>query len=654
MVDNGIETTDEVKLRILDGTEDGEEINIHQVHVPIHLKFNKLNVKSGEKTILQDVSGEFVPGEMVAIMGPSGAGKSTLLNFLGGRSKGMELESGKISINGQKSTKTMRRRIGYVLQEDVFFSHLTVDQTLKFVGDIRLPDKLTKQQKYKIVDEVMDELGLRKCADTVMGGDIFVTGCSGGEKKRCSIATELITNPSLLMMDEPTSGLDSSTAFNLIQTLKNLARSENRTIVTTIHQPSSHVFHMFDKLILICDGKVAYSGKTSEVLKFFEHLGTPCFPNWNPADFIIEQLSDDSALKSTIADKFLEYKRSSQSDEFEDVELKSSSSANGVANGVTSPESSPVERPKQKKMSTFKKAFLSKEEDDSQLPKWPTGFRTQFNALSKRSFIQSKNDMLDKLGFIQTLGLATIVSLLWFNTPYDEESLVDRQGAIFFVLVFLVLHPMFQSIFTFPTERNAIQKERAAGMYRLSAYYFAKLFSELPALLLHPFIMHVICYWATGLNRSPYFLVSLFAITTGAILAQSLGLVVGAAVKNFKRALTVAVIVGLGSMLLGGFYTKRVPPWMVWSRYVSHISYAFNILIRVEYQHATRPFTCATASAYEICKSNVTSQLTGADVLPNVKTIDLGIAESFAVLWSMIVFFRVLFYLVLKYLNKPV
>ena len=113
----------------------------------------------------------------------------------------MELTGGQITINNQKPTKTMRRKIGYVLQEDVFFSHLTVNQTLKFVGEIRLSDSLASEQKSKIVDEVMDELGLRKCADTVMGGGIFVTGCSGGEKKRCSIATELITNPSLLMMD---------------------------------------------------------------------------------------------------------------------------------------------------------------------------------------------------------------------------------------------------------------------------------------------------------------------------------------------------------------------------------------------------------------------------------------------------------------------
>lgn len=641
----------EIKLDVIDAeirnNNSSNDVKGPHNHVPIHLKFNNLSVKANEKVILQDVSGEFLPGELVAIMGPSGAGKSTLLNFLAGRSKGMDLVNGEITMNGKKATKTLRRKIGYVLQEDVFFSHLTVSETLKFVGDIRLPDSMKKDDKYKIVDEVIDELGLRKCAKTIMGGGIFEKGCSGGEKKRCSIAIELITNPSLLMMDEPTSGLDSSTAFNLIQSVKNLAKREKRTIATTVHQPSSHVFHMFDKLVLISEGKVAYFGKTEEVLDFFEYVGSPCYPNWNPADFIMEMLTIESELKNTIADKFVEYKRKHAIAESSYGNLKT----NGILNGGFTGSRENIESLEQP--NGFTQANEDCKEDKIKLARWPTGFSTQFKALCKRSFIQSKQNLLDKLSMAQLLGLTLIVSLLWFNTPYDETSIPDRQGSMFFVLIYLSLNPMFYSIFIFPTEREVIQKERSAGMYRLSAYYFAKLVSELPALVLQPITMHLITYWVTGLNRSPYYLVSLIGILTSSFLAQSIGLLIGASVSHFKRALTTAAIVGLGAMLMGGFYTKRVPDWMNWAKYVSHVSYGFNILLRVEFQHATRTFNCAKDSIYDVCLSNTTTVLTGQDILPNAVTLDVGIAESFVVLWAMIIILRVLFYIVLRYKNKP-
>lgn len=443
------------------------------------------------------------------------------------------------------------------------------------------------------------------------------------------------------MMDEPTSGLDSSTAFNLMQTLKKLAQDEQRTIVTTIHQPSSHVFHMFDKLILVAGGRLAYFGKTSEVLNFFEHIGTPCYANWNPADFIMEQLTGDPEEVGKIAVKFADYQ--SLIEEKQGVKVGISPKSNGHT--------------RKKKFSVFKNGF-AKDDEDAPLAKWPTGFRTQFNALCQRAFIQSKQEMLDKLGFVQTFGLALIVSLLWFNTPYDEESLGDRQGVIFFLLVFTNLHPMFHNVMSYPTERATIQKERAAGMYRLSAYYFAKLVSEIPALLLQPLTLYFITYWATGLNRSPYFLVAVLTIATGAFLSQTIGLVIGTSSKSLKRALTITVLTALGTMLLGGFYTKRVPTWMTWARYVSMFTYSFNILVRVEFDYAVKDFSCDVDSAFSVCSSmanNATSLgvLTGKDILPTITTVDLGIIESFVALWAMIALWRVIFYLSLKYLNKP-
>ncbi|XP_065677438.1 uncharacterized protein LOC136092809 [Hydra vulgaris] len=246
-------------------------------------------------------------------MGPSGAGKSTLLNLLVGRkTKGTFLNSGSIEINGESASKILRRKIGYVMQEDIFFSHLTVRQSLEFIGKIRIPEDMKWSQKKALVDIVIENLGLSKCKNTEMGGGLFGRGCSGGEKKRCSIGVELISNPACIIMDEPTTGLDFSSAFSLINTLKALAKQQNRAICMTIHQPSSQVFHTFDKLLLLCNGKVAFHGKTSEVLLFFESIGMPSHLNWNPVDFIstpkLEQLSTDIDHQNKVVQSFENYK----------------------------------------------------------------------------------------------------------------------------------------------------------------------------------------------------------------------------------------------------------------------------------------------------------------------------------------------------------
>lgn len=220
--------------------------------VPIFLSFNDLSVKINDRQILQNVSGKVHPGEMLAIMGPSGSGKTTLLNILAGR---LSPGSGEILLNGTKLNKKVKKKICYVLQEDIFFAHLTLQETLTFSAMLRLPDTLSKDQKLQKVEEIVDNLDIRKCLHTKIGSP-FERGLSGGEKKRANIGCELITNPSLIFLDEPTSGLDSSNALNLVSTLKKIAQREKKTVVTSIHQPSSQIFYMFDKVLLMCGGQV--------------------------------------------------------------------------------------------------------------------------------------------------------------------------------------------------------------------------------------------------------------------------------------------------------------------------------------------------------------------------------------------------------------
>lgn len=237
-----------------------------------------------EKTILNGLSGVVFPGEILAMLGPSGSGKTTLLTALGGRLSGKL--SGKITYNGQPFSGATKRRTGFVAQDDVLYPHLTVAETLLFTALLRLPSSLTADEKAEAVERVISELGLTRCRNSMIGGPLF-RGISGGEKKRVSIGQEMLINPSLLLLDEPTSGLDSTTAMKIITTVKRLAAG-GRTIVTTIHQPSSRLYHMFDKVVLLSEGSPIYYGSASNAMDYFSSIGFSTSITINPADLLLD------------------------------------------------------------------------------------------------------------------------------------------------------------------------------------------------------------------------------------------------------------------------------------------------------------------------------------------------------------------------------
>lgn len=250
---------------------------------------------SREKSILNGITGMVCPGEILAMLGPSGSGKTTLLTALGGRLNGKL--SGKITYNGQPFSGAIKRRTGFVAQDDILYPHLTVFETLLFTALLRLPRSLTRDDKVQHVEHVIGELGLSRCRSSMIGGPLF-RGISGGEKKRVSIGQEMLINPSLLLLDEPTSGLDSTTAQRILTTLKKLATG-GRTVVTTIHQPSSRLYHMFDKVVLLSDGSPIYNGPASAALDYFSSVGFSTSMTINPADLLLDLANGNFLIDPT-------------------------------------------------------------------------------------------------------------------------------------------------------------------------------------------------------------------------------------------------------------------------------------------------------------------------------------------------------------------
>lgn len=242
------------------------------------------NAGSEERKILKGITGVVLPGEMLAMLGPSGCGKTTLLTALGGRLGGDI--SGSITYNNRPYSNSMKRNTGFVTQDDILYPHLTVTETLVYTALLRLPRTLTKKEKVNHAEAVITQLGLSRCRDSIIGGSLL-RGVSGGERKRVSIGQEMLINPSLLFLDEPTSGLDSTTAQRIVSTLWDLANG-GRTIVMTIHQPSSRLFYMFHKVLLLSDGNPLYFGEGSSALDYFSSIGFVPSVSMNPSDFLLD------------------------------------------------------------------------------------------------------------------------------------------------------------------------------------------------------------------------------------------------------------------------------------------------------------------------------------------------------------------------------
>ncbi|XVF69601.1 hypothetical protein PTKIN_Ptkin11bG0094200 [Pterospermum kingtungense] len=245
------------------------------------------------KRLLQGLSGYAEPGRIMAIMGPSGSGKSTLLDSLAGRLARNVVMTGNILLNGKKKRLDYGgvKFQAYVTQEDVMLGTLTVRETVTYSAHLRLPNNLNKEEVKDIVEGTIMEMGLQDCADTVIG-NWHLRGISGGEKKRLSIALEILTMPKILFLDEPTSGLDSASAFFVVQALRNSAR-DGRTVISSIHQPSSEVFMLFDDLFLLSGGETVYFGEAKMAVEFFAEAGVPCPSRRNPSDHFLRCINSD-------------------------------------------------------------------------------------------------------------------------------------------------------------------------------------------------------------------------------------------------------------------------------------------------------------------------------------------------------------------------
>ena len=359
--------------------------------------------KTQFKTILDDVSAELPNSSLTAIIGGSGSGKTSLLNLMSNRMGGRRLKrSGNTLYNGNPKLSNIGS--AFVMQQDVLLPTLTVRETLQYAADLRLPPPTTAAERRKVVEEVILELGLKECVNTRIGNDMH-KGCSGGEKRRTSLGIQLLSNPSFLFLDEVTTGLDATSAFHLIRTLKSLA-TKGRTIITTIHQPRSEIWVLFDNLILLTGGSPVYSGPAQKSLSYFAELGYPLPPFVNPAEHLIDLAAVDT-----------------RSPELEESSLVRVDGLK-IAWRTCSPK-------------TSSHSFEVKSSPDDTPPIKGTtyhdsGFIRQVRVLTARTFKITRRDPLGVAGsLIEAITMAIITGLIFLQLDESLSGIRSREEALY-------------------------------------------------------------------------------------------------------------------------------------------------------------------------------------------------------------------------------
>merc|ERR1712232_101552 len=602
-----------------------------------------------KKDILKQISGCAEPGEVLACMGPSGSGKTSLLNCLSGRSS---YNSGYISINGEtvtsQSMKRLMSKIAYVKQADIFFQHLSVRDQLMYTALLRLPSSLSREDKNKEVQRVISLLRLKKVTDSP------IMMLSGGERKRVNIGTELLTDPIVLLLDEPTSGLDSTSAVSLMKVLRVLAQDHGKTVVTTIHQPSSAVFHSFDKLIMLSEGCVVYFGSPTASLDYLKNLDLACPDGYNAADHWMDLLVIDSAIQEEQQTKERQ-ERDSDTDINTEISVGNEGEGGGGGGGggesknddnlamtrveisqKSSSKFNETEMPRNKLQLSWDNEAVAEQMDtfslsgsqsktknqelytvDGKKSKYNTSWFTQYLVLTHRCLKNSKSAIFIPLNLIKSLLIGAITGFVWWQMDYTERTVKDRSAYFFFTMTYWVFDSMFSALMSFPEEREIILKERASGSYHLSAYFMAKTSSDAPVRLTLPFLYMVTSYWMAGIDNSFWvFLASTGCTLLSVVAGEALGLLVGSAIPRMDHAITVMTISMLALMLVGGFFVDHIPIFVSWCRYLSPFKYAFDSSLPIVFN---KDVPCDGSGALEnLCQGKDTGYASAASVIKSL------------------------------------
>ncbi|KAJ9566593.1 hypothetical protein OSB04_002559 [Centaurea solstitialis] len=542
---------------------------------PLVMSFNSINyyvdmppemVEQGltenKLQLLGEITGAFRPGVLTALMGVSGAGKTTLMDVLAGRKTGGLIE-GDIRISGfPKKQETFARVSGYCEQTDIHSPQVTVHESLLFSAFLRLPEEVTKEVKMLFVTEVMNLVELEDLKDCIVGVP-GISGLSTQQRKRLTIAVELVANPSIVFMDEPTSGLDARAAAIVMRTVRNTVDT-GRTVVCTIHQPSIHIFEAFDELLLLKRGQVVYFGplgqNSEKVINYFEEIpGVPkLIDQYNPATWMLEVSSDSTEFRLGI--DFSEHYRSSP--------------LYKINTGLVEELSTPNSGDKELHFETMYSQSMWSQFKSCLQKQWWSYWRTPDHNLVR---------------FFFSLVTALLLGTIFWKVGTKRDSSTDLTtmiGAMYVSVMFAGFNNCVTILPVASFERTVFYRERAAGMYSSLPYAMAQIIVEIPFVLVQTTYYTLILYAMLSFQWTVakffwFFFISFFTF----LYFTSYGLMIVSITPNHQAASIFAAAINVLFNLFSGFFIPRprIPKWWMWYYWICPLQWTIQGLIISQY-----------------------------------------------------------------------
>ncbi|GFQ06838.1 ABC transporter g family member 1 [Phtheirospermum japonicum] len=598
--------------------------------------------------ILDDVCGEARDGEIMAVMGASGSGKSTLIDALANRMAKGSLK-GSVTLNGEPlDSKVMKVISAYVMQDDLLHPMLTVEETLMFAAEFRLPRTLSRPKKQIRVQSLIDQLGLRNAATTIIG-DEGHRGISGGERRRVSIGIDIIHDPILLLLDEPTSGLDSTSAFLLVKVLQRIAQTGS-LVIMSIHQPSYRILRLLDRMIFLSRGRTVYSGPPSNLPQFFADFGHPIPDNDNRTEFALDLIRELEGSPGG-TNSLIEYNKSRQA----------------LLNIQKQHQQQQQHELSLKEAIT---ASISRGKLVSGATKFANPWWIELAVLSRRSFTNSRRTpelFTIRLAAVMVTGF--ILATVFWRLDDSPRGIQERLGFFAFAMS-TMFYSCADALPVFLQERYIFMRETAHNAYRRSSYVLSHALTSLPALLFLAAAFAAATFWAVGLGGSFlfYFMIIFASFWAGSSFVTFLSGVVTQVMLGY--VIVVALLAYF--LLFSGFFINRdrIPVYWIWFHYASLIKYPYEGVLKNEFRDQDKCFVRGTqifdgtplgnipeglkvkllesmSGTLGMTITSTTCVTTGADILRQQGINDLSQWECFWVTVAWGFFFRILFYLAL-------
>ncbi|XP_055830839.1 pleiotropic drug resistance protein 2-like [Solanum dulcamara] len=601
---------------------------------PLSLAFNHINyyvdmpaemkaqgVDETRLQLLRDVSGAFRPGVLTALVGVSGAGKTTLMDVLAGRKTEGYIE-GSINISGYpKNQSTFARISGYCEQNDIHSPHVTVYESLVYSAWLRLSPDVKEYTRKNFVEEIMDLVELNPLRDSLVGLP-GVDGLSTEQRKRLTIAVELVANPSIIFMDEPTSGLDARAAAIVMRTVRNTVDT-GRTVVCTIHQPSIDIFEAFDELLLMKrGGQVIYAGPLGHhshlLIEYFQSIpGVPEIKEgYNPATWMLDISAP--AVEAQLQVDFADIYANSESYRRNQELIKELS--------IPAPGSKDLHFPTEYSQPFFEqcKACFWKQH----LSYWR---HPQYNAIR----------------FAMTTMVGVIFGVIFWNKGKQLSKLQDLfniVGAMYAAVMFLggTNTSAVQSIVA--VERTVFYREKAAGMYSALPYAFAQVAIETIYISIQTFIYSLILYAMIGFHwTAGKFLLFYFFVFMCFVYFTMYGMMLVALTPNYHIAAIVMSFFLSFWNLFSGFLIPRtqIPIWWRWYYWASPVAWTIYGLVTSQIGDKNNPIEIPGGGELSIKLYLKDSFGFDYDFL--------GVVAAMHVVWA--IFFCFVFAYAIKFLN---